>query len=221
MFAYIFPAMAHDVLLADPRLARLKAAYPGAWVCRRHEGDRWILTPPGTSVDAFGSERETFDGLTYLPPQAPTTMHDLARAVIPPHNGTVELTGGLEISVAMGLLAAHRLVMGAATPHVGDPATAFGRMAWDQYDRSRDPDQTTPSDAECMRLVFLGVQACYHITEEVWDDLAPVTSDDLSALLTAIWGGDPKAASGDDGTSPSPPPDSSPTPNSPPPKPTT
>lgn len=223
MYAYLVPGQNADSVLDDPRMARLQQACH-RWT-RTGTADGVLLTLPGrpTSRSEYGEAIETSDGMLFLPP-VQGILYDLARSDVPLAID-VELPE-ITVSVAVAAASPRRIqVMPGGKASFGDYCDDFAALAENLYYRASTAKlaldrQETPvdivTDEEAAWMIFLAVRKCYHITEEAWNHLSPITSADIGPLCSAVWGTAPKSVAGDADTSPSSPPASSPTPNSPP-----
>lgn len=203
--AYIIPIQAglRDAD-RDPRTARLRAAWP-RWRFGRC-ADGIIAAPFGLgdachlSVSAYGPARTCADGLIWLPPVALPSLYDLAREEIPAEVTEIRLRRLGLASVPLGLGPVYGV-----GPKRGSPSSEYGALAAALYRIANDKAYVWGDDEEreVERLIFLGFRLCYHLTREIWDELAPYDLDEVGDILQCAWGSHPKASS--DGGSSSPP----------------
>jgi hypothetical protein len=130
---------------------------------------------------------------------------ELLRAAHPPAT-CVDLLSGHTISLALGLAAPSSVIVGGGTGRIGEPITELGQLAWqtyDEYQAAQRGEAELPADdtGRLAWLCFLAVQAIYHLTTDMFNASAIITTADLYPALTAIWGGDPKALPAADATS--------------------
>lgn len=200
--AYFIPDAAPLTASADPRLARLRAAWP-KWRYQATPGGV-LAFPLGTDdhLDSCGERVTCADGLGWHAPLTPPAFYDLAREDIPAPSVHVHLRRIGNVSVPLGV----GPVFGAG-PKRGQPSSEFGKLAFDLHARSsvKDRKWTDEDEADVERLLFLALRHCYHITEEVFNECPPYDADEISPILQAIWGSDPKASASAEPTSPPPP----------------
>jgi len=208
--AYLVDAPATPAVLDDPRLGRLRSAWP-AWAVAGTVDGRALVIPAGEGCpvsfdrDDYGEAVEGLDGLLYLPPDPLPELYDLAREDMPQPAARVSLrrvaSGGPgEISIPLGLGPVYGV-----GPRQGEPSSTYGRLAWDLWSRVEelptDDDgnvQLSEELLEDMRhLAHQAVEQGYHVTWELWWQLAVYDADELSKITDVIWGADPKAAPGD------------------------
>ena len=201
--------------MSDPRLRRLKAAWPN-WKAGVHPSGGCIVAPaglPGGSLDVATYDQATescTDGLIWLPPSEPPTLYDLARDDPPREITVVRLRRVGPVNVPIGLGPMFGL-----GPKRGQPSSEFGTLAHDLRRRAKDPEHVwdTADELAVERLLFLGLQLSYSLTWEIWCRIAPYDLDEVGVIIDAIWGLDPKALPGVAPTSVPSPPGPSPTPN--------
>lgn len=207
--AYHLPGLGKLQAGDDPRLGRLRAAWP-AWEYRTHPKGGTLLLPKGdtNAVDLVAGVK-CADGLIWHPPATTPTLHDLAREEIPQPSARITLRRVGPVSIPLGV----GPVFGAG-PKRGQPSSDFGRLAHDLFARARRPadEWTTTDDRDLERMLFLALQSAYHLTDELFGELAPYDLDEVDSLISAIWGRDPKASASDGATSPPSPQESSPNP---------
>lgn len=197
---YRIPGQAQMAASDDPRMARLRAAWP-AWDFRRHPDGGTLAVPRGSSPDlrACGPVRTYVDGLLWHPPAALPTIQDLARAEEVKPSVRLRLRRAGTVSVPLGVGPVY-----GAGPKRGQPSSEFGILARDLHQRSTDKDRTwtNEDEADVERLLFLAFRCSYHVTEELFGEVAPYDLDEINELIGVIWGNDPKASQRDGTTSP-------------------
>jgi hypothetical protein len=206
--SYLLPGVHAADALADPRLARLRRAC-ARWTAIPHPDGALLVPTPETGAarpPTIRAWRDTDDGLRYGTPDPLPTIGDLARRHCPPCTD-VDLVCGASVSLALGAAAPRRIRLAATSIRLDEYATPLGTLS--HHLRCRTVAGESVPDEETARLIFLALQACYHLTEEMADDLALLTTADLIPCLVAVWGGDPKAAAGGGPISQQPPPASS------------
>lgn len=197
---YHMPNVAPMAAGNDPRMARLRAAFP-TWEYRRHPDGGTLIVPKdaGTSLAGCGPAVECHDGLRWHPPIVMPSLHDLARDDMPQPSTRVKLRRCGTISVPLGVGPVYGV-----GPKRGQPSSTFGRLAFDMFNRTKDADRTwsNEDDNDAERLLMLAIQSGYHLTEELFEEIAPYDQDEAAQILHVIWGNDPKASASDGPTSP-------------------
>lgn len=205
--AYHLPDVGKLAVVDDPRFARLCTAWP-AWEFRTHPAGGTLIVPQGmaTIIDLHGPVIDCADGLRWHPPTTMPTLHDLARDEMPQPAARVTLRRCGLVSVPLGVGPVY-----GAGPRKGQPSSEFGRLARDLYRRAIDQAHpwTDREDRDTERVCFLALQAGYHLSDELFGELAPYDQDETELLIAAVWGSDPKASASDGTTSPPSPPGSS------------
>jgi hypothetical protein len=211
--AYHMPDRSPLAASDDPRMRRLRAAWP-SWQFRAHpQGGTLCHVKGGPGmVSDYAAARDCGDGMRWLPPQTMPTLYDLAREVQPQPATRVLLRRIGEISIPLGTGPVY-----GAGPRRGRPSSEFGALASDLYRRSVDTDLpwTDADELDVERLLFLAIRFGYCLTWELFGELAPYDLDEVSEILSAIWGSHPKPLGSDGSTSQQSPPEPSPTPSSP------
>jgi len=193
------PMAVHD----DPRVARLKAAYP-RWAASRAPAGGVYLSPHGQPPQVTVSDPVICDdGLEWYAPTALPQLYDLARDQIPQPSADVDLRRVGRVSLPLGVGPAY-----AIGPRRGQPSSEYGQAVeqlWQRHQADSDA-WTSDDDDHTERVIWLAAAQCYHLTWELWCALCPYDLDETSLILGAIFGLDPKAERGDGATSqPSPP----------------
>lgn len=202
---YRIPDKAQLAASDDPRVARLRAAWP-TWDFRRHPEGGTLAVPRGQSPDLriCGPVRTCVDGLFWHPPATLPTLHDLARdeEVKPSVRLRLRRTGTISIPLGVGPCYG-------AGPKRGQPSSEFGILARRLHHRAEEAEKNKDTDpwnaqdeVEVERLLFLGFRCSYHLTEELFGDICPYDLDEISDVIGVIWGNDPKASKRDGTTSP-------------------
>lgn len=208
--AYHMPGLAKLQAADDPRMRRLIAAWP-VWEYRTHPAGGALAVPKGLTnpIDLAGPVVECPDGLRWHPPTTMPTLHDLAREDMPQPAVRIRLRRMGQVSVPLGVGPVY-----GAGPRKGQPSSELGRLARDLYHRAidREHEWSDQDDRDTERVCFLSIQAGYSVTEELFGELAPYDQDELSVMIAAVWGCDPKASASDGTTSPPSPQASSATP---------
>ncbi|HEX3134087.1 MAG TPA: hypothetical protein VHX44_10960 [Planctomycetota bacterium] len=193
----------------DPRMKRLRAAWP-VWKYLRNDHGT-LLVPKGTddALDDCGDPIDCFDGLRWHPPKELPTLQDLAREEMPQPSVRFKLRRFGTVSVPLGV----GPVYGSGRKR-GQPSSELGRLTFDLFARGQDKarEWTDADERDVERLLMLAFQAGYSLTDELFTELSPYDADEAEPLLNTIWGSDPKALASDGPTSPPSPQASSATP---------
>jgi hypothetical protein len=194
-------------------MARLRAAWP-SWQFRKHPDGGTLAVPKGgpAALGDYGPPRDCGEGMSWLPPREMPSFYDLAREVEPSPATRVTLRRVGPVSVPLGL----GPVFGAG-PKRGRPSSEYGLLARDLHQRASDPEHDWGVDDELdvERLLFTALRCGYHLTWELFGELAPYDLDEVGEILGAIWGSHPKPSGSAGSTSPQSPPEPSATRSSP------
>ncbi len=164
-----------------------------------------MVTPVGMADSGWNPVDQVTcdDGLIWFPPAVAPTLYDLAREDPPRETAIVRLRRVGPVNVPLGLGPCFGL-----GPQRGTPSSEFGRLAHELRQRSRDSEHvwSDADEIDVERLLFLALQFSYVLTWDIWCRIAPYDLDEVSVIVDAIWGLDPKALPGGGPTSvPSPP----------------
>jgi hypothetical protein len=195
--AYYFPKISPISTSDDPRMARLRRAW-NAWEYIGQDGGT-LVRPKGIGASMHFSAHDTVDGLQWYPPDQFPSLYDLARADMPQPATRVHLRRIGPVSVPLGI----GPVFGAGSKR-GQPSSPLGILAAELFTSASDKERawTTADEKKVEQLLFFALQAGYHLTEELFAELAPYDLDEIPVLLGCIWGNDPKASASDGPTSP-------------------
>jgi hypothetical protein len=176
----------------DPRIAPVLCGGPYAYSLA---GDLVIATLPGQprTPEAYGPAVGLGDGLSFLPPAGPCTIHDLAREKVSGDGVTVRLACGLDVSIPVALIRHRQLILSGPKPRLGDPVTEYGKTAARLYEQASGQDGLQQDNPDLGRLLILALAQHYHVTAHMIDHLACLSADDIDPILGAAWAGDPKA----------------------------
>lgn len=167
--------------------ARISLGGPWKWKQCYYNGVKGVLAHRGEAPQDLISGKSCSDGLVYFSDELPS-QEDLAKVNTGPKFGVV-LSTGRTLDIPIAVYAPRFLAFDSESG--GEHATEFGREAfriWDKIDA-----KNYPTNAEMKRLVFLAVQQCYAVTEELLSQLGWVTDLDIIPVSLAISGRDPKS----------------------------
>jgi hypothetical protein len=191
----------------SPRFHRLHRAWPNLqddpsqrWSAQQHPVQGTMVVWPGQhgsglQLDAFGPPRVTHDGLTYYPSLEKPTPIELMRDENTRLSGTwVSLYGGGELFIALATATPREIILCASGGiKIGRHKAEYGLLAHDLYEPFLK-EGITFEDPRLGRLLFLALQQSYCITEEMIEDLGWICEADISPIIHAIMGIDPKAS---------------------------
>lgn len=181
----------------DKSFARIQPAGPWKYTNHNHDGKRGVLAFLGEE-SALEPHRTCKDGLVYFGPAKPPSQEDLARLRSMPCF-TVTTSSGRILDIPLAVYSPRILAFDGEVDG-GEFATEFGREAlriWNAIEA-----KNYPKNGEIARLVFLAVQQCYAVTEELLSDLGWLTDADIVPILLAVGGRDPKFAAAAGATCP-------------------
>jgi hypothetical protein len=212
MYAYhihdLAPHGGMDALRAHPAGRRLVAV--GRWQLAAHPAGGSLATWAGHpfSPSAYGEPVPTHDGMFFMPPKdwGKNPHGALARNPLPESAAVQCVNGDLLVGVATRSARPRRFAGG---PSIGRPSGDLADAAFALWDRLANKDTVLVNDPGLSQVIFLGIQACYRVTEEALDALGWVTTADDDELIRGIFGLDPKPEAGAGAMSPSPAPASS------------
>jgi hypothetical protein len=192
VFAYLLTGSGTMAAAEDPRMAPVLCGGPYAYSLA---GDCVIATLPGQprTPEAYGPAVDLGDGLSFLPPSGPCTIHDLAREKVSGDGVTVRLACGLDVSIPVALIRHRQLILSGPKPRLGDPVTEYGKTAARLYEQASGQDGLQQDNPDLGRLLILALAQHYHATAHMIDHLAVLSADDIEQILGAAWAGDPKA----------------------------
>ena len=165
----------------DPRLPRLRAAWR-LWSYTRTEGGVLCVqagAPVPQTVDGYGPARPCENGLDWLPPKTLPALYDLAREDPPGESTEVVLRRIGPVTIPLGL----GPIYGAGRKR-GLPSSEYGRHAADLHRRAVDKAHAwcAADELDTERLLFLALRQGYHLTWEIFGELAPYDLDEVSEI---------------------------------------
>jgi len=205
---YLVQAASPLAALEHPLVRRLKRAWP-AWTARpyRRRGGQLLLAEAGAETQRpedllLPALELPEEDAAWLPPARLPCLAELLREDRPADCHEIRLRhagpGGVAARVPLPLGLGPCYALG---PRAGTPSSEYGQAAldtWQLYQdaRSQRPqDWSTPEiEAAFARLIFLAVQQCHHVTEELWPLLEAYDDDEVARFLLVAWGSDPKAS---------------------------
>jgi hypothetical protein len=177
-------------MIADEAECFRRILLGGPWKWTEHymNGVKGVLAFRGEleSLDAKDF-RPCSDGLLFFCKSLPD-QPALAKEVNSPRF-PVTLKSGRVIDIPLAVYAPR--VLAFDSMEEGEHATEFGREAfriWQRID-----EKNWPSNTEVKRLIFLAVQQCYAVTEELLSKIAWITDADIVPIVLAISGRNPKS----------------------------
>lgn len=202
MFAYRLPA-ANDPFTAAEHPSAKRLLVAGPWQYQAHPMGGVLMAPKredgkSWALDDFAAPLETADGLLFYAPKAQPQPADFAKAVV--NAVTVELRSGVRLNVALAAASPRKLIFSPSGISTGDYLTEYARMAEELRQRALKDEVIHDDDPTAGKIVLLGIQQCYRVTEELLTFLGWVSTADFLPILMAAWGYDPKAASAGSGT---------------------
>ncbi len=174
--------------MESPCFDRIKLG--GPWKCTEHchNGAKGVLAFRGDLPPEIGPGKTCSDGLVYFSKELPT-QEDLAKEIVTPRF-PITLASGRVIDIPMCIYAPRILAFDCMED--GEHATEFGREGYRIWQMIEA--KTYPKDAEVKRLIFLAIQHCYAVTEELLSNLGWVTDADVVPICLAVSGRNPKSA---------------------------
>ncbi len=191
MIAYILPNAAPQAAASDKRMARLNGA--GPWQYQPNQRGAmatWKAAGPVPRT-AFGVERETSDGLIYLPPKVLAQPEELIRPNMVQRMDLIDVVVSQDSGLTIRLLPAYmtpRQILDDNT--IGDMSTIYGRAVRKLMDRMSDSKDSklkfvdyAEELAECCRLA---VMYTYRMTRELLTDHGWLNEESLGAVWSAV-----------------------------------
>ena len=167
--------------------SRIRLGGPWKWQDWHHKGAKGVLAFKGELPAELGEAKTCSDGLLYFHKASPS-QEELAKSDTIPRF-PVTLKSGRVIEIPIAVYAPR--VLAFDCDGEGEHATEFGREAYRIWNRIDNKDM--PTNGEIKRLIFLAVQQCYSVTEELLSNLGWVTDADMTPILLAVSGRDPKS----------------------------
>ncbi len=167
---------------------RIQLGGPWKYTELHHEGKKGTFAHRGDFTGKLENVKVCSDGLVWSYIGMPS-QDELAKSDVIPRF-PVTLKSGRLIEIPLAVYAPRIIAFdgGEDIEH----ATEFGREAyriWQMID-----SKNYPKNNEIKRLVFLAIQQCYSVTEELLGNLAWVTDADIVPITLAVSGRDPKSA---------------------------
>jgi hypothetical protein len=198
-FAYWHPGVQAAVASDHPAFQAI--LYAGPWLfCTPAEGGTLAVLNDWPekgkiarrSLDFYGApvELEDGNGLRFLPPKDPVTLHDLAfgdRAGV-----DLVLASGMKITVPVAM-SHHRQFRLTGKQRLGKPVTEYGRLASELMEAAQKDGKLDEEDPRVWRLVAMAIGQRYRSTADMIDHLDLIALEDVDPILGVVWFGDPKA----------------------------
>jgi hypothetical protein len=129
--------------------------------------------------------------LAFLPPKGKPSPQAVWDYVFGDRAGAdVRLACGIVVTVPVALVAFRQFKL-TGPERIGAPVTEYGRLASELFDAAKANDGIPLEDPRLARLLALGFAQRYRVTEDLLDWSGALAADDIDALLSAIWTGDP------------------------------
>ena len=183
----------------------------GVFAAQLEVGDMLPMNP-----EAYGAPRACSDGLIYFPHPRPLPQELLAkRAAV--RGFDVTLMRGVQLTIPLVDLAPKFVSFTGGPPEAATELEAAMVALWARFremnaaeaDAKANGTPVNPTkivrltDPDVLRVIALGIQQNYRVTDESLEDQRWITTADLQPLLSALEGADPKSDAAGKPTSPS------------------
>ncbi len=196
MIAYFSDKTQDPMLASDhPAFKRIINAGKWLWTKHNHNGISGVLAhkAPNPPLDQMPN-RVCGDGLIYFGFVTEPHQSDLARENIP-GAFPVTLASGRVLDIPLAVESPRILAFDGSEE--SEHSSEFGSEAFRIWTKIESKD--CPTKAELRRLIYLAINQCYAVTEELLTQLKWCSDTDLVPITLAIGGRDPKfAAAGGD-----------------------
>ncbi len=200
MFYGYWTDKTRDAMCGDesPHFKRILLGGPWKWTQHHVKGVQGVLAFRGELPLEIGESKTCTDGLLFFAKDLPEQA-DLAKIVNTPRF-PLTLKCGRVIDIPLAVYAPRVLAFDSLEDD-GEHATEFGKEAYRVWGLIESKDY--PKNAEVKKLIFLAVQQCYAVTEELLSALGWITDADIVPIVLAISGRDPKSVAVANAISPS------------------